>query len=566
MKYKRLGDLLIGAGLLTEEQLSDALVKQKEAKKRLGEFLISERIITEQQLIDVLKMQLGLDYVDVTNINIPNNVTSLISRNFAKKYNVLPIAQELDKLYLATADPLDFVAIEDIRKSTRMKVIPVISTKDAIERAVMRIYDNESSSKALDEMLEETNKQEVTKPKRFSLTGNKQQEEIVDEGNAPTVRFVNSIIERAVVEKASDIHIEPTNGSLVVRMRIDGVLRNILTVPKELQSSVISRIKVMGNMDIAEKRIPQDGRAEVVFNGQDIDMRLSTLPTVHGEKVVIRLHFKGALILDPEHIGLTGKDLEKFNELLTCKSGVILIVGPTGSGKSSTMSTMINILNREEVNITTLEDPVEYQIPGVNQVQINEKQGMTFASGLRSILRQDPDIIEVGEIRDTETAEIAMRSAITGHLVLSTIHTSNALATIDRLLDMGIEPYLIGGAMRGIIAQRLVRRICIDCKTSYTPDETEVESLNLPKKATDYVFYKGKGCNKCGGTGYKGRIAVFEILNLDSKLRSEINAGNKKDGLHPTDFITITDNCARLVQEGLTTVEEAISAIDSSNL
>ncbi|MDO4197863.1 MAG: GspE/PulE family protein [Erysipelotrichaceae bacterium] len=556
MAYKRLGDLLLGVNLISEDQLNEALALQKGTKKRLGEILIEHKFITEKQLIEALEMQLGLEFVDITTLTIPSNVSSLISKNIAKKHGVVPVRVDRDTLYLATADPLNFVAIEEVRNTTKMRVVPVISTKDAIDRTIARLYGNEGANRAIDEMLEESKKAETVNTSTA-----------VDDDNAsaPTIRLVNSIIERAVVERASDIHLEPAEDELVVRMRIDGVMRSMLSVPKNLQSSVISRMKVMGNMDIAEKKVPQDGRANITIKSKDVDLRISTLPTINGEKVVIRLLDKTAQILEAEALGLHGKDLDKFNDLLKAKSGVILIVGPTGSGKSSTMSTMLSKLNKDDVNITTLEDPVEYQMRGVNQVQINEKQGMTFSNGLRAILRQDPDIISVGEIRDGETAEIAMRAAITGHLVLSTVHTSNALAAIDRLLDIGVEPYLIGGAMRGIIAQRLVRRICPNCKESYEATAEEKEALKL-NKVSDYVFYKGKGCPMCYNTGYRGRMGVFEILNIDGDLRRQINAGNKKDSLKPNNFVTIEENAIRLVIEGETTPEEAIKVIESSNL
>lgn len=350
-----------------------------------------------------------------------------------------------------------------------------------------------------------------------------------------------------------------------MRMRIDGVLRTILTVPKELQASVISRLKIMGGMDTSERRVPQDGRANIRLKRQDIDLRINTLPTIHGEKVVIRLLEKNEELFNPQGIGLEGDNLEKYRRLLRANNGMVLIVGPTGSGKSSTMHTMIRELNNDAVNLVTLEDPVEYNIDGVNQVQINEKTGMTFASGLRAILRQDPDIVAVGEIRDGETAEIAMRAAITGHLVLSTVHTYDAASTIDRLVDIGVAPYLIASGVRGIVSQRLVRTVCPHCRQEYQPSPDELVAVGLHPQA-DVKFYQGAGCPMCFGTGYRGRTGVFEILLLDRALRESVSGGATREALRIAiersgTFKTIEDSCRELVLAGVTTVEEARKTI-----
>ena len=388
-------------------------------------------------------------------------------------------------------------------------------------------------------------------------------QEIIDEGaaSAPTVRLVNSIIERGVTERASDIHMEPRAADMVVRMRIDGVLRRILTVPRDLMGSVISRIKVMSNLDLTERRAPQDGRANVRVKGVEIDLRVSTLPTIYGEKVTIRILNKSAQLLKASALGLMGEDLEKFNLLMNNSDGMVIIVGPTGSGKSSTMYTMVGALNTEEVNLVTLEDPVEYDIDGVNQVQINDKVGMTFAGGLRSILRQDPDIIAVGEIRDGETAEIALRAAITGHLVLSTLHTNSAISLLDRLLDIGCEPYLIAEALKGVISQRLVRRICPDCRQEYIADEEELERMGLPVDSKDVKIYKGKGCPNCYHTGYRGRIAVFEILIMSRKTKRMVaenapRAELMEEFVREGHYRSLKDGARDLVLNGITTVAE----------
>ena len=558
MVYKRLGDLLLGISLITEEQLNQALELQKGTGKRLGTVLIENGFISERQLIEALEMQLGVEFIDLSKKLIEPEMTRVLSKNIAKKFGVVPVRVHKDVLYLAMSDPLNFVAIEEVKTATRKRVVPMIATADAVDRAIMTLYGNEGAAQAIEEMKREA--------RQTADAGSTLDDDIQ---STPTVRLVNSIIERAVVERASDVHLEPHEEELRVRMRIDGLMRNILTVPKNLQSSVISRLKVMGGMDIAERKVPQDGRANLSVHGSDVDLRMSTLPTIHGEKFVIRLLDKNAQLLDRAAIGLSGGDLEKYETLVKSQSGVVLIVGPTGSGKSSTMYTMMRELNTEQVNLVTLEDPVEYHIDGINQVQINEKTGMTFSEGLRSILRQDPDIVAVGEIRDGETAQIALRAAITGHLVLSTIHTGSAAGAIDRLIDIGVEPYLIAGALRGVISQRLVRRICPNCRREYVPGEDELAVLGL-SSADGHRFYRGKGCPVCFHTGYRGRTGVFEFLLVSRALRRGIVDGLSRDGMRELiaeeGFVPLADNCRRLVLEGVTTIEEAYRTINSSDL
>ena len=514
MAYKRLGDLLIAAGTITPEELDMGLQRQKETKERLGAALISAGIITEAELIEALRLQLGIEYIDLSKTTIPISMAQVVPKNIAKQFQVVPVRMERDELYLAMSDPMNFYAIEEVKKAVRKKIVPMIATTEGVEHAILVLYGNEGAARAIEAMkreapIEEDNGEEA------QFTGNILNDNIND---APTIRLVNSIIERAILERASDIHIEPKEKELQVRMRIDGVLRKILTIPKNLQNSVISRLKIMSGMDIAERRVPQDGRFNVKNKKREFDLRVNSLPTVYGEKIVARLLDKRAGYLTPDSIGLMGDNLKKYQRAIHCTSGVILIAGPTGSGKSSTMNTMISQLNTEEVNVVTLEDPVEYNIDGVNQVQINEKTGMDFANGLRAILRQDPDIIAVGEIRDGETAQISMRAAITGHVVLSTIHTNDAVGTIERLEDIGVEPYLIATALRAVISQRLVRRICPKCKKSYEATDEEVRRLGLSTEHK-HIFYRGEGCADCFNTGYRGRIGVFEILEITPEIR-----------------------------------------------
>ena len=563
--YLRLGDLLISAGLITEEQLQEGLQLQKGTGKRLGTVLQENGFITESELIEALQMQLGIEFIDLSKVNIPTELVQMVPKNIAKQYQVVPVRLNRDELYIAMSDPLNFYAIEEVRKAARRKVVPMVAMSSAVERAIQVLYGNEGAAKAIEEMKREAAiSGESTATVDTAFSGSSVSEDSVSQ--APAIRLVNAIIERAITERASDIHMEPRESEFSVRMRIDGLLRDILTVPRELQAAVTSRVKVMSGLDITERRVPQDGRFNVKMRDKDIDLRISTLPTVYGEKIVARLLDKSGMRLSRDSIGLVGDDMEKYKRLIRIKNGVILIVGPTGSGKSTTMYTMIGDLNQRDVNLVTLEDPVEYNIDGVNQVQINEKVGMTFASGLRSILRQDPDIIAIGEIRDGETADIAMRSAITGHVVLSTLHTSDALGTVERLIDMGVEPYLVASALKGVFSQRLVRRICPNCSQPYNPSEEEQSELGLPYDP-ERVFYRGKGCPECFDTGYRGRTAVFEIFPLSIKVRRLIAKGAGRESLEtllkdPTiGFVSLRENALRLVAEGKTTDSEVLRVI-----
>lgn len=551
---QRLGEMLLAAQAVTADQLALAGQYQRENPSRsIGESLVSLGFTTRQEIGQVLESQLGIAYIDLESQILPKELASLVSPAAAKKYQVVPVRADDSTLHLAMADPLDYHAADAVGLAARRQVVPMLADPAAISRAISALYGSASAEKALQEL----SAQAVHEGEAVSE----------QEDAAPTIRLVNGFLEYAVEQEASDIHFEPREGDMAVRMRIDGQLRQVFTVPRASRNAVIARIKVMGNMDIVEHKIPLDGRSNIRIGSRNIDLRISTLPTIHGEKAVIRLLHRSENLLNPAGIGLTGENLEKFHTLLESANGVILIVGPTGSGKSSTMYTMISLLNQEQVNLVTLEDPVEYRFDVINQVQINEKTGMTFASGLRSILRQDPDIIAVGEIRDRETADIAMRAAITGHLVLSTLHTNDAPGAIDRLLDMGIEHYLIASALKGVISQRLVRRICPHCREGYSPSEEEQRKLGLPVSA-GRVFYRGKGCPRCFHTGYRGRTAVFEILTVSRELRRAIADGAPRsillDKCRESGFQPLAADCIRLVDEGVTTAEEAWRAIRST--
>ena len=553
MKAKRLGDILVESGHLTKEDIERALELQKGTNKRLGEILIDEHFISETELIESLTMQLGIDFIDLTKAKIDSSLTQLIPKNIAKQYRLVPVKVQNDRLYIAMEDPLNFRAVETVKEVSHKRIVVMIAYREAIDKALAVLYENEGANAAIQEMKEEQ-----------GLVDIEERVNEADNSNAPTVKLVNSILERGIIEKASDVHIEPREDEMVVRIRVDGRLTEILKIPKNLQSAVISRLKVMSGMNVTERRVPQDGRAMIRSGGREIDMRVNTLPTIYGEKIVIRYLWRDSTTLSRKGIGITDRDSEKFDRIIKNNSGLILIVGPTGSGKTSTLYTIIQELNKPDVNMISLEDPVEYQIDGVTQVTINEKVGLTFAEALRACLRQDPDIICVGEIRDGETAEIAMRAAMTGHLVLSTIHTEDAVSAIDRLKDIGIEPYLISGSLRGIISQRLVRKICPDCRQEVAPDYEAADLVGI-KDPDNFHFFKGAGCHKCFNTGYRGRTGVFEILTLNSKLRDAINAGVPSSELrkiiYDSDFVPMIVNARDLVEQGITTVTEVLSEV-----
>jgi type IV pilus assembly protein PilB len=558
MQYKRLGEILVDAGVLSNEELDKALAVQKNSGKRLGAVLIDNKFITEMQLIDTLKMQLGVDFIDLNNEKIDPGMAKYIPKTVAKQYRIVPVKVQGDRLWIAMEDPLNFRAIENAKEVSKKRITPMIAYSDAVSRALTVLYENEGAAMAIEQMKEErgVTVQEAADEAKAET----------DSTAAPTVKLVNSILERGIAEKASDIHVEPREHEMIVRIRVDGRLTQILSIPKELQSAIVSRFKVISNMNITERRVPQDGRAIVKrSDGSNVDLRLSTLPTIYGEKIVIRVLSRDQNTLTRRGIGITERDNAKFDRILENSAGMILIVGPTGSGKTSTLYTMIQELKSDTVNMISLEDPVEFQIDGVTQVAINEKVGMTFASALRACLRQDPDIICVGEIRDGETAQIAMQAAMTGHLVLSTIHTEDAISAIDRLKDLGVEPYLIGGSVRGIVSQRLLRRICPNCKEETQPAEHLLDIAGI-KDPSKYHFYKGKGCHVCFGTGYKGRTGVFEILTMNSKLRDAITAGLSSTELRKViadsgDFVPMIANARDLAEAGVTTLEEVVREV-----
>lgn len=549
-RTKRLGDLLVDAGLITNEQLKNALIKQKSTGKKLGEFLIDENIISETDMIKVLELQLGIAYVDISKINIDAEIPKLINENLARRHMLIPIRKENNKLIIAMTDPLNIFALDDVSIATGLEVEPVTSSRLAIVSAIEQYYGKQRAEKAIEEFKRQYDISNITELS---------EEDINETDSAPVVRLINSVISQAVKLKASDIHIEPSESKIRIRFRIDGELQEVMNPEKSALSAIITRIKIMGKMDISEKRLPQDGRVELSVDSKEIDMRISSIPTIFGEKIVIRLLDRENFLTTKTGLGFSEHNLMLLDKLIKFPNGIILVTGPTGSGKSTTLYAILKELNKARTNIITIEDPVEYRLEGVNQVQVNAKAGMTFANGLRSILRQDPDIIMVGEIRDAETAQIAVRASITGHLVLSTMHTNDASSTVARLVDMGIEPYLVSASVVGVLAQRLVRKICNQCKTSYKAENYEKELLNIHD---DVQLSKGKGCSACNGTGYKGRTAIHEVMPVGRDIRTliEKRAGIDEIRKAATDSGTISlrESCLQLVLQGITTIDEMI--------
>lgn len=547
---KRLGDLLVGAELITEEQLA-ATLADKSPDEKLGDALLREGYITEQQLLDVLKYQLNIPQVDLYQYAIDKEVVQLVPKELAKRHNLMPIRVEGNKLFVAMADPMDYFAIEELRIATGLQINPGIATKDSIFRTITKYYD-------LQESIEE-------------VMGDYAPEESIDETgitdeDSPIVRLVNQVIANAVAQKASDIHFDPQERELRVRYRVDGVLRTERSLPKYMQGMLIARIKIISNLNITENRIPQDGRVKITIQDRSVDIRVSTLPSIYGEKVVMRILDLGANLNDVDKLGFTEHNLATFKSMIEKPNGIVLITGPTGSGKSSTLYAALNRLNREEVNIITIEDPVEYQLEGINQVQVREEIGMTFASGLRSILRQDPDIVMIGEIRDVETAQIAVRASLTGHLVLSTLHTNSAVDALSRLMDMGVEPFLLSSSLNGIVAQRLVRKICPDCSEKVGPTERELKMFSNANLVVSEVT-RGKGCSSCGMTGYRGRVAIHEVLPIDEMIRNLIvNTGTRREILsyvRKKEMKFLLDDGLLKVSQGLTTTEEVLRVVSS---
>lgn len=554
-KKIRIGDVLMSKGLIDQNQLNMALKEQKEKGRMLGETIVELGYVTQEKINDTLCEMLNIKFIDLQLEEPDENVVGLVPEEVMRKYVLVPMRYDKNNagvVQVAMADPMNIIAMDDINIITGKQVMPYLANASDIRAYFDKVFGKKQAQNIAEMYKKEQGLiQEETEEERLRKE---------DVENAPIVQLVNSVIEQAARQRASDIHIEPFETSIRVRYRVDGVLREVIEYDRSLLGAIIARLKIMSGMDISEKRKPQDGRITIIVDGREYDIRVSNLPTVYGEKVVMRLASKEGFKKQKSDLGLTPPDLVKFDNILKNPHGIILVTGPTGSGKSTTLYTALSSLNSEEVNIITVEDPVEANIDGINQVQVNNKADMTFANALRSILRQDPDIIMIGEIRDGETAEIAVRASITGHLVVSTLHTNSTANSISRLADMGIEPYLIADSLVGIIAQRLVRRLC-DCKKPRLATVEEKTELDVDP-AEDIVVYEPCGCKYCDNTGYKGRIGIYEIMTITPKIKSMISKGNSADEIKEVAITegmsTLKASAAKCVLDGTTSVSEMV--------
>ena len=552
---KRLGDMLIEEHLITEEQLEKALPIAKSSGKKIGETLVEIGYTTDDAIMQALSRQLGIEIVSLTGIHIPDEMVALVSGSVLRKKRMIPLEYfqgNMNIVKVAMADPMDMSAIDDFTIITNLQVEPVLALPNEIMIALDRFFGNDETMEAAQKYADE---------RRAIEQAN--QDAAYDENvsNSPIVKIVNTMIEQAARQRASDIHIEALERIVRVRFRIDGALYEKFTYDIHLLPAIIARLKIIGGMDISEKRKPQDGRITYIVDRIEYDIRASILPTVYGEKCVMRLAQKKMLTRDKSELGFSPEEMRQFDNILKNPNGIILVTGPTGSGKSTTLYTALSELNKEDVNIITVEDPVEANIDGINQVQTNNKANLTFASALRSILRQDPDIIMIGEIRDTETAQIAVQASITGHLVVSTLHTNSSASTLTRLMDMGIESYLLADSMVGVIAQRLVRRLCPACKQPYYATDYEKRLLGVPLEQ-EVTLYKPCGCEQCNNTGYKGRIGVYEIMTITPKIRRVItshgNAEEIKEAALSEGMNTLRMSSSKMAMRGITSFSEMI--------
>ncbi|MFC1821193.1 ATPase, T2SS/T4P/T4SS family [Thermodesulfobacteriota bacterium] len=558
---RKLGELLVETGLLPASKLTDALKAQQETGKRLGQVLVDMSLISEEEMAFALAMQLRIPYIDLSDYQIESMIVESIPQEVSRKFLCIPIALKDNILDVAMADPLDLNMIKDLQFITGYSIQPAISTSSQIMESLQKHYHPE---KTIDQVAKDFDGEEIMEflPEREVR---EEEEEVETLQDSPFIKMVDLIIKNAIKRGASDVHIEAQESQVRVRNRIDGVLQDSIKLPKWTQPIIISRIKVLGGMDISEKRLPQDGRIKVRSKNVSVDLRVSTLPTYYGEKAVIRILNKLESYLSIEELGFSDKSMTTIKKFIQEPQGMVLITGPTGSGKTSTLYAAMREIKSEEVNIVTVEDPVEYELAGINQVQINEKVGLTFPFILRSILRQDPNVIMIGEIRDEETAEIALQSSLTGHFVLSTLHTNDAPSAMTRLLDIGMQPYMIASSIVGVIAQRLVRRICPDCKDEYMPQRDQLARLSLDKKDLPFKFYRGAGCPSCGNTGYKGRTVIEEVMVIGRKMRELVQAGATADLIREaamaTGMTTLGVSGLQKIEEGITTIDEVLKAV-----
>lgn len=556
---KKLGEILLDEGLVTEAQLMAALDEQVARGQSLGRTLVEIGILTEGQLVAALARQVGMTFVDLDEYPVDRSAIAMVPAALCRRYTVLPVGFQDGTLVLATADPGNVIAVDDVRTVSGMTVLPIVATYENLTRAIDRFCRADGEMEDLSSAFEEEDR--AAAEVDLSRVGD------VAEDDAPIVRYVNLLVSQAITDRASDIHIEPTEYDLRVRYRIDGVLHEMQRSPKQIQGGVISRVKILADIDIAERRKPQDGRMSVTHSGRKIDLRVATLPTVWGEKVVMRILDNSTASLDLRDLSFLDENYTTYRAAYTKPYGMILVTGPTGSGKSTTLYATLNEVSRPEINVITVEDPVEYRLPGINQVQVNPKAGLTFAGALRSILRSDPDVVLLGEIRDHETAQIAIEAALTGHLVLSTLHTNDAPSAVTRLVEMGIEPFLVGSALDAVVAQRLARKLCSKCREPYVPTATELVAARFPWTPEEELpqLFRPVGCVMCSRTGYRGRIALHEVMRVTEDIErhavirsssAEIAATAREQGM-----ITLRDDGWHKVRLGQTSLEEILRVV-----
>lgn len=559
-----LTSVLLEEGLITPKELDAALAMRTDVGEDIGEFLVRLGMISERDRVRCVGIQHGIQFVELSGKQLDPEVAKLIPHSMALRHKAIPVERSQDILKVAMANPLDVQAVDDIAQVTGLEPLPLIAVEDEILEAIFTCF---GAAGDVSDIIVEAIKDADAEVKVREEEPEETEANVADlkdlAGGAPVVRLVNALIARAIAERASDIHIEPEASRVRVRLRIDGILHEVMNIPKDLQSPVISRIKVMAGMDVAERRAPQDGRITLIARPQEYDFRISTYPAVHGENVVIRVLEKSAAQITLDKLGLQPDVAEQFTRMVHAPYGMILTCGPTGAGKTTTLYAALNMINTVERNIITIEDPVEYQLPGVVQANVNRKAGLTFATGLRTMVRQDPDVILVGEIRDSETAEIAVEAALTGHLVLSTLHANDSAGAAARLIDMQVEPFLVASSIIGLLSQRLVRTVCPRCAAPFTPSDELIRQLNLGVSAADLEgAMKGTGCEQCGRTGYKGRTGIYELLKMDDDIRSAIIARSSAATIRQIaiekGMRTLRQDALDKVKAGLTTIEEVI--------
>jgi type IV pilus assembly protein PilB len=552
---KSLGETLLEIGLLTLKQAKEAQAIEQDSKQPFRKIIVQKGFISDEDLVSFIASNMNLPRIELDNYIIDPGIIELVPEELARKYQIIPVLKIGNSLTCAMYDPLNIFAIDDLRHKTGFDIEPAAATEREIKKALDEHYGARGS---IDDILKNIDQERLGLKDGEELELKKLQE---ISGEPPVVRLVNLTLVQALNDSASDIHIEPEEDIIKVRYRIDGILHDRTALPKYLQSAIISRLKILSNLNIAERRGPQDGRFQMKMESRSIDIRVSIVPTIYGENMVLRLLDRGSAVLSLTKLGFSKEVLEKYQKLIHRPYGIVLVCGPTGSGKTTTLYASLNTINSKEKNIITIEDPVEYHLAGIRQIQLDPKASVTFANGLRSILRQDPDIIMVGEIRDRETAEIAIQAALTGHLVFSTLHTNDAAGAVTRLIDMGIEPFLISSSLAGILAQRLVRTICKECKEEYAPADEVLKDVGI-NSGSEVKFYRGKGCHKCLQTGYKGRVAIFELMPIDDKTRGLITSKAPREEIkkqvQASGMLTLKDDGLQKVRQGITTVEEIL--------